>query len=127
MEEYKNENKKLNSNLEKANKKIESQQNNQNKIKILEDENKKLKVQLDEKLDEINIIKTIIKKYEKDDGLVNYKDIMVINFISTDSAVNHGIKCLPTDTFAEVEEKLYQIYDEKRNTNNVFFLMGDLY
>ena len=121
MEGNKNENKKLNSNLEKANKIIESQQNNQNKIKILEDDIKKLKVQLDEKLDEINIIKTKIKKYEKDDGLVNYKDIMVINFISTDSSVNHGIKCLLTDTFAEVEEQLYQIYDEKRNTNNAFF------
>ena len=34
LEEYKNENKKLNSNLEKANKKIESQQNNQNKKKF---------------------------------------------------------------------------------------------
>ena len=49
---------------------------------------------------------------------------MVINFISTDSIINKGIKCLKTDTFAEVEEKLYQIYDEFRNTNNAFTING---
>ena len=124
LEKYKIENKKLNSNLEKANKIAESQQKNQDKITILEDENKKLKVQLNENLDVINLLNTKIKKYQKEEGVVNYKDIMVINFISTDSTVNHGIKCLPTDTFAEVEEQLYQIYDDLRNTNNAFIVNG---
>ena len=49
---------------------------------------------------------------------------MVINFTSTDSSINYGIKCVVTDTFAEVEEKLYQIYDEFRNTNNMFTIKG---
>jgi SMC interacting uncharacterized protein involved in chromosome segregation len=124
LEKYKNENKKLNINLEKANKIVENQQKNQNQIKVLEDENKNLKDQLDKKLDEINQLTIKIKKYKKEDGVVNYKDIMVINFISTDSSVNHGIKCLPTDTFAEVEEQLYQIYDELRNSNNAFIFNG---
>ena len=124
LEKYKIENQKLNINLERANKIVESQQKNQNKITILENENKKLKVQLDEKLDEINQLNIKIKKYKKEEGVVNFKDIMVINFISIDSSVNHGIKCLPTDTFAEVEEQLYQIYDDLRNTNNAFFVNG---
>ena len=55
---------------------------------------------------------------------VNLDDVMVINFVSTDSIVNKGIKCLETDTFAEVEEKLYRIYDEFRNTNNAFTING---
>ena len=31
---------------------------------------------------------------------------------------------LKTDTFAEVEEKLYQIYDDLRKTNNMFTING---
>ena len=45
---------------------------------------------------------------------------MVITFISQDSSVNEGMKCLSTDIFAEVEEKLYKKYDNLRNTNNMF-------
>ena len=37
---------------------------------------------------------------------------------------NIGIKCLKTNTFAEVEEKLYQTYNEFRETNNVFLAGG---
>ena len=49
---------------------------------------------------------------------------MVINFISTDNSVHCGIKCLPTYTFAKVEEKLYNFYDNLRNTNNSFIVKG---
>ena len=45
---------------------------------------------------------------------------MVVNFISTDSFVQFGVKCLPTDVFAVVEEELYKRYDNLRNTNNMF-------
>ena len=30
------------------------------------------------------------------------------------------MKCLPTDIFAEVEEKLYKKFENLRNTNNTF-------
>jgi len=50
----------------------------------------------------------------------NLNEIMVVNFISPDFTVNEGMKCLPTDVFAEVEEKLYKKYDNLRNTNNMF-------
>ena len=63
-------------------------------------------------------------KIKNNNKFVNLDDVMVINFISTDSSVNKGIKCLETDTFAEVEEKLYQIYDEFRNTNNALTING---
>jgi len=49
---------------------------------------------------------------------------MIINFVSIDHSINKGIKCLETDTFAEVEEKFYQIYDKFRDTNNIFTING---
>ena len=53
------------------------------------------------------------------------KDIMVINFVTGDGKImNCGIKCLPDETFAEVEEKLYKIYNEYRNTNSNYFIYG---
>ena len=54
---------------------------------------------------------------------VNIDDIIFINF-SLDENINCGIKCLKTDTFAEVEEKLYQKYPDYRNTNNNFVING---
>jgi len=81
---------------------------------------KNYKEQLILKENEINKLKLQIEKNIKGKELVDINDIMVINFISTDSSVHCGIKCLPTYTFAKVEEELYQFYDDLRNTNNVF-------
>ena len=47
-------------------------------------------------------------------------DIIVVNFMTQDSSVYEGIKCLAKDVFAEVEEKLYKKYDNLRETNNMF-------
>ena len=127
MENYKIENENLKNDLARANKIIENLQKNQNEnsnIKILKDENKNLKNQLNLKENEINELKLKIKNANTKDKYVKLDDIMVIHFISTDSSINQGIKCLVTDTFAEVEEKLYQIYDEFRNTNNMFTIKG---
>ena len=33
---------------------------------------------------------------------------------------------MKTDIFAKVEEKLYQIYDEFRETNNIFLVGGNI-
>ena len=110
----------------KAKKIIENLQNNKKEnpnIKKLEDENKNLKNQLYLKENEINQIKLKYKNNNQN-KFANLDDAMVINFISTEYSVNKGIKCLGTDTFAEVEEKLYQIYDEFRNTNNAFTING---
>ena len=51
---------------------------------------------------------------------VNFGEIMVVNFISSDSRVHYAIKCHKANTFAEIEEKLYQQYPEYRETNNNF-------
>ena len=131
LEKYKIENENLKSNLAKTNKINESQQRNQINysnyqiiIQNLQNENKKLKAQLNLKTNEINQLNFKIKNNIKEDELVNIKDIMVVNFVATDNSVHCGIKCLPTYTFAKVEEELYQFYDNLRNTNNVFIVKG---
>ena len=56
--------------------------------------------------------------------LVDFNNIIVVQFISIDQKIQRGIKCLPSHKFAEVEEKLYQIYPEYRTTNNSFVTEG---
>ena len=76
---------------------------------------------------EINNLKNRLKTIGKDEKkLVEFDNIIFVNFISSDQIINFGIKCLKTDTFAEVEEKLYQEYEEYRETNNNFLANGRL-
>ena len=76
-------------------------------------------------INEISNLRNQLNNKNKD-GYVNFNNIMVVHFISGDGKINQGIKCLPTDTFAQVEEKLYQIYDEYRETNNIFLAKGNV-
>ena len=95
---------------------------NNNEINNLKNEIINLKNELNLKNNEINNLK--LKKIEK--PVYDLNDIIVINFISTDYTINNqGIKCLPDETFAEVEERLYKIYDDFRNTNNIFLFKGN--
>ena len=55
---------------------------------------------------------------------VNFNDIMCVNFISSDQNVHFAASCLKTNTFAEIEEKLYKQYPQYRETNNNFFANG---
>jgi len=110
------ENHKLNSELLKANQMvINIQQKDFDYINQIND--------LKNKLNDLS------KRVSNDGNLkkyVEYNNIMVVHFISGDSRINHGIKCLKTDTFAEVEEKLYQMYEEFRETNNIFLVKGNI-
>ena len=107
----------------KNNKKIQPEEitNLKNEINNLkkenqlkEEENKKLKSKID----------IFINQKDKKPNLVDIDNIKVIQFISTDHSIICPIKCLPSDTFAEVEEKLYKIYPEYRETNNSFQVDG---
>ena len=116
IDKYKNE-------LIKANKIISNLSNNQvnnNELKKLKDEITNLKLKLSLKDNEKLQLKKKKKNNTIEEQSFKYKDIMVITFISMDGSVQYGIKCLPNDIFAEVEEKLYKKYDNLRNTNNMF-------
>ena len=56
---------------------------------------------------------------------VNFDDIMCVNFISSDQNVHYAATCLKTNTFAEIEEKLYKQYPQYRETNNSFIANGN--
>ena len=134
LEHYKNEYEKLKKEYDKL--KLENEELNNELIK-----SKKIISNIGNKsnentnLNEINNLKNII--LQKDNEILNlksklqnldkinkksvdYEDILFVHFISSDQNINCPIKCLKTDTFAEVEEKLYQKYQEYRETNNNF-------
>jgi len=64
-----------------------------------------------------------LKKVGKQNVYMN--DVKVVNFISLAQSIRTGIPCMADDTFAEVEEKLYQMYNEYRNTNNILLFQGN--
>ena len=116
IDKYKND-------LIKANKIISGLSNNpvdNNELKKLKDENKNMKNQLNLKDKEIKDLQLKIQNIVMNLPKYNLNEIMVVNFMSQDSTINEGMKCLSTDIFAEVEEKLYKKYDNLRNTNNMF-------
>ena len=96
-----------------------------NEINKLKKQNEILFNQISIKDNEINNMKLKLDNNYVSQSKVSKKDFMVINFVTGDGKImNCGIGCLPDETFAEVEEKLYKIYDEYRNTNSNYFLYG---
>ena len=113
-------------NLKNENKKLKDKLENLNSINNYPNNIIDLKKELNNKEKEINELYDKLSYFEKNNKTVNFNDIMVINFVSGDGTINEGIKCLKTDTFAEVEEKLYQKYEEYREKNNVFLFGGQV-
>ena len=124
-DKLKNENDKLNNELNKTNK-IISNYYNESKENTNLNEIIKLKNIILNKDNEILDLKLKLQRDNNAKKSVNYDDILFIHFISPDQRINCPIKCLKTETFAEVEEKLYQKYEEYRETNNNFLAKGNL-
>ena len=138
-------NKKLEDEIQRLKNKLNELKNNNN-ILINENNNLKLKLgnsnQLNQmnqfnqmNINEINNLRQIIIQKDKEinelklkipNEYVKMKNIMVINFLSTDQNIRCGIPCLADDTIAEVEEKLYQQFNEFRNTNNILLFGGNI-
>ena len=104
--------------LEENNKKLK------NELELIKNNNQKIEEEnIDKKNNEINKLTNQLKNDEIDEKKsVDADDIIVINFISSDQSLNCALKCLKTDIFAKVEEKLYYKYEEYRETNNNFFV-----
>ena len=126
INKLKNDNEKLNNELIKANKIISnfnnSQNNQQGNNNIINNLNQLITI----KDKEINDLKNQLNNIGNIQKPFNSDDILYIHFISLDQKINSAIKCLKTDTFAEVEEKLYQKYEEYRETNNNFIFKGKI-
>ena len=104
------------------------QKNQNNEIKnISNNEIKKLNDEIIQKENQINKLKLELQneKNKNNKKLIYLNDILAINFISTDQKINkYPISCFKTDRFAEIEERLYQEFDEFRETNNTFIVNG---
>ena len=126
---------KLKKELNEANQTIEQQkikiQNLENQINNINSNNniiiQNYKNIINQKEQELNNLKSKIQN-NNISSKINYIDInrmMTVNFISMDSKIHFAIPCLDTDTFAEVEEKLYKQFPEYRETNNSFLANGE--
>ena len=116
--------------------KLEKEKNNyMNKIKEIEEEKKKIFENYEEERKKINIkheeeMARINAEHEENMkkmenlNLYNLNDIISLNFSSTDQKINYSLPCLKNDIFAVVEEKLYKEYPEYRETNNFFIQSG---
>ena len=108
INQLKLENDKLKNELIKANKIID----NFNNININQQTNNKeidyLKEIIKNKDNEINNLMIQLKNSGNIQKFVDYNKILFVHFILIDQKINCPIKCLETDTSAEVEEQLYQ-------------------
>ena len=94
---------------------------------ITNNEIKKLKDEINQKENQINKLKIELQneKNKNNKKMIDYNDMIAISFISTDQKINKfPIFCAKTDRFAEIEERLYQEFDEFRETNNTFIVNG---
>ena len=71
-----------------------------------------------EKDKEINELKSKLSRipYNLSEG----EKLMTVNFASIDQKINYSIICKNTDTFSNVEKKLYEEYPEYGETENFF-------
>ena len=85
-----------------------------------------LKCQLNQKDEELNILKTKIQNIEKSDKIIHFFQdrIRFINFVSTDQRIKKQIVCLKDELFSKVEERLYEEYPEYKNKNIFFYANG---
>ena len=122
FDKLKDDNAKLNDELNKAKNII---LNLENKDKENASVINNLRSAIREKDDKILNLKLKIKNIESfNKTSFNNDDIISVYFISSNHNIYCPIKCLKTNTFAEVEEKLYQKYQEYRETNNKFISKG---
>ena len=126
---------KLKKELNEAKQTIEQQkikiQNLENQINNINSNNniiiQNYKNIINQKEQELNNLKSQIQNnnISSNNDYINKNRIMTVNFISMDSKIHFAISCLDTDTFAEVEEKLYKQFPEYRETNNSFLANGE--
>ena len=126
INQLKIDNDKLTNELFKANKIISSINNKQNNPQVDDNTINNLNEMIKLKDKEINELKSQMKNKDINNQSVDFNKILFVHFISMDQKINCPIKCLETDTFAEVEEKLYQKYEEYRETNNNFITKGKI-
>ena len=121
------ENKELKEKLNKANKTIEEQKIEINELKY------KITMVKSEGMNQINSLMETIEKKDKQIKELkeqlkknNSSEVKAIRFMSHDQNINFPMTCKGTETFSEIEDKLYNQYPEYRNGNNTFLSNGKI-
>ena len=118
----------LKNKLIKANKTIEQQeltiiglQNKLNSCNIIISNYQNI---INQKDTEMNNLKMLLDNNPNLQNKIFINEIMCVNFTSTVQKIHFAVGCVKNNTFAEIEEKLYQQYPEYRETNNNFIANG---
>ena len=117
----------LNINKDLLNKK--EKQINDLKLELQSKDNtiKVLNSQISEKIIEFNNLKNQIN-IKNDDDLVNQinpgEKVISALIISTDQKIVYSVACKNTTPFVKIEEKLYEVYPEYKETENYFLFSG---
>ena len=119
----------LKNKLDKANKIIEQQKitinNLQNQLNNINNKIKSYQNIINQKEQELNKLKLELQNINSQNRqYIDINKIMSVNFISMDQKIHFSVPCIDTNTFAEVEEKLYKQFPEYRETNNSFLANG---
>ena len=83
---------------------------------------------INQKDTEINNLRASLNNLSINNNISNnnfsINEMTCVNFISSDQSVHYAVPCLQSNTFAEIEEKLYKYYPQYRETNNSFLANG---
>ena len=119
--------KELKEKLNEANKTIEAQKKEIQELKY------QISMVKSEGMTQVNSLMEIIEKKDKEikqlkakPNNINLNNIKTIQIISIDQKIRFSTSCLGTETFAEIEEKLYNEYPEYRKSNNIFLFNGNV-
>jgi len=109
----------------------------ENLLQLLKDKEKdinKLKDQVNQKDKEINLLKNENKKQiieikelesENPYKLKKNEKLITIIFDSSDQKIHYSLICKNTQKFAFVEQELYEIFPEYKETENIFLFNGE--
>ena len=119
----------LKNELDKANKIIEQQKitinNLQNQLNNINNNIQSYQNIINQKEQELNKLKLELQNINSQNKqYIDINKMMTVNFISMDQKIHFTISCIDTNTFAEVEEKLYKQFPQYRETNNNFLANG---
>ena len=123
----------LKNELNKANKIIEQQkliindlQNKLNNNTTNINNYQNIIIQKDNEINNLKLqLNNLLQSNNNLSNKIYINDMMCVNFISSDQNVHYAVPCAKNNTFAEIEEKLYQIYPQYRETNNNFLANGN--
>jgi hypothetical protein len=103
-----------------------------NQINILQNENSALKLELNNKLIEMQNLKNTLNNMKIQDFQSHLRYvypgeiILPVQFSLNNQTVSKSIPCKNTDLFVRIEEQLYEVYPQYKNFNTYFTVNGNV-